>query len=829
MLCSLNRADRVNLAGKALKVKEMVFVQLAKADRRGNEKKILLHEEVEKRYLAYALSTIVSRALPDVRDGLKPVHRRILYAMNSMGLSDAAKMRKSAAVVGEVIGKYHPHGDQAAYEALARMAQDFSLRYPLIDGSGNFGSVDGDSPAAMRYTEARLSAFAGALMREINEGTTAFRPTYDGMGVEPDVLPAGVPNLLLNGSSGIAVGMTCSFPPHNAAEVLAACRAVIRDKNIGATGLLHYVKGPDFPTGGEILDQFETLAEIYESGHGSIRVRGTFEVEQRPRGAPNLIVTSVPYSVNKSRLIERIAQLIKEKRLRQVQDIRDESTQDVRIVLELRGSDVKPESVMAFLYKHTDLQINFPVNLIAITPQGVPERLSLGQIIRYFTDFRYEKTTLRLKHRLELLEQRIHILAGFDLIFQDMEEALRIIRSARNREQAEQGLKSHFGLSDKQVDSILEMRLYRLVALEMGKLMDELAAKKREAREISQDLASPERLWKIVDRDLEDAAKKFGDPRRTRLVGAKEASAIEFNPAEFVEHEDVTVILSKQGWIRRIKTEVGEVSSLKFREGDGPLGLARVNTERTVGLFSSLGKVYVMRALDIPATSGFGEPVGTLLNLADGEFMVGFIVPHPVKESAPAREDRNDEDENGAKGDNQHGEREQPLLFRELDEPATETQPIDEPLVSRGILVTRGGKGFQFELEILYEPTKRIGRKLVNLAREDAVVTVRESDRKEVAIAASSGHMVAFPVEQVPVLAGPAGGVRMIKLIHEAHVIALETVGPGDFLAIEQQAGKVEILAEKDVARFNRGARGKRYCDGMARMQRQAQVESEVQ
>ena len=606
-------------------------MQLSGAVRKGKEKTILLDEEVEKRYLAYALSTIVSRALPDVRDGLKPVHRRILYAMHSMGLGDTAKMRKSAAVVGEVIGKYHPHGDQAAYDALVRMAQDFSLRYPLIEGSGNFGSVDGDAPAAMRYTETRLSAFAGTLMREIEQGTTTFRPTYDGVGEEPDILPAAVPNLLLNGSSGIAVGMSCSFPPHNLGEVLAACRAAIREPNAGVASLMKYVKGPDFPTGGEILDQPNDLAAIYAEGHGSVRLRGTFQVEKRPRSGENLIVTSIPYSVNKSRLIERIAHLIKDRRLRHVQDVRDESAGDVRIVLELKAGDVKPESVMAFLYKHTDLQINFPVNMIAITPQGVPERLRLDAIVRHFLDFRYEKTRLRLEHTLALLEKRIHILEGFDRLFQDLDRALKIIRSARSKQEAQEGLQSHFALDDQQVDAILEMRLYRLVGLEIGKLLDELLEKKRQAREIAQDLGSPERLWNIVDRNLEEAVKKFGDTRRTRLVGEQEAVAIAFNPEEFVEHEDVTVILSKQGWIRRMKAEVADEATLKFREGDGLFGWARVNTERTIALFSNFGKVYIPRGLDIPATAGFGEPVSSLFSLADGEFMVGFIVPDPAR------------------------------------------------------------------------------------------------------------------------------------------------------------------------------------------------------
>ena len=395
-----------------------------------------LKDEVEKRYLAYALSTIVSRALPDVRDGLKPVHRRILYAMHGMKLGDSSKMRKSAAIVGEVIGKYHPHGDQAAYDALVRMAQDFSLRYPLIEGSGNFGSIDGDSPAAMRYTETRLSRFSGLLLQDIDEGTTDFRPTYDGIGEEPDVLPAAVPNLLLNGSSGIAVGMSCSFPPHNLGEIVAACRAAIKNPDLDVNGLMEYINGPDFPTGAEIIESHDRLREIYESGHGSIRVRGTYKVEQPGRGKTLLVITALPYSVNKAKLVERIAVLIREKRLRNVFDVRDESAEDIRVVLEIRGTDIKPESIVGFLCRHTELQINFPMNFIAINPQGAPDRLSLDKIIKYFLEFRYHKTVRRLNHLLEILRKRIHILEGFEILFDDLDKAIAIIRSSRSRAEA---------------------------------------------------------------------------------------------------------------------------------------------------------------------------------------------------------------------------------------------------------------------------------------------------------------------------------------------------------------------------------------------------------
>ncbi|HMK35627.1 MAG TPA: DNA topoisomerase (ATP-hydrolyzing) [Desulfomonilaceae bacterium] len=791
-------------------------MQLTTSGRRTGQPSALLHEEVEKRYLAYALSTIVSRALPDVRDGLKPVHRRILYAMHGMRLSDAARMRKSAAVVGEVIGKYHPHGDQAAYDALVRMAQDFSLRYPLIEGSGNFGSVDGDAPAAMRYTETRLSAFAGLLLREIDQGTTEFRPTYDAMGEEPLVLPAAMPNLLLNGTSGIAVGMSCSFPPHHLGEVIAACRAVIQDRDLETTALLAHVKGPDFPTGGEVLIHPDSLTQIYASGHGSIKVRGTFETESLQRGRTNLIVTSIPYSVNKSRLIERIAQLIRDKRLKQVQDVRDESTTEVRIVLELRGGDVRPDSVMAFLYRHTDLQINFPINFIAITPQGVPDRLSLKRVIGFFLDFRYEITVLRLQHKLEILRKRIHILNGFNILFEDLDKALRIIRTARSRSEAEQGLKSHFDLDDEQVNAILEMRLYRLVGMEIGKLLDELAAKRKEAAEIARDLASSQRLWKIIDKELAEIAQKFQDRRRTRIVQETEAPAIEYDPNEFVEHEDTTVILSRQGWIRRVKTEVGDESSLKFRENDSLLGCVRVHTGRTVALFSNFGKLYVMKALDVPATTGFGEPMGSLLNLVDGECLIAIIAPDPVEtrgESAAAPESAADshEEQNG-------NELSQGFLFEQRQDEAAAPESVQQDQ-QRAVLITRRGQGFRFDYAILREVTKRTGRRLVILKKDDEVVAVQPATGDLVAIGVSTGNILVFGLEEVSILAGPGQGVRMIKIAPEASVIFMETATLADKLRIRTKRGREKSFSIRELV-GKRDTKGKSMASGIMEMEK---------
>jgi DNA gyrase/topoisomerase IV subunit A len=648
------------------------------------------------------------------------------------------------------------------------------------------------------------------------------------MGEEPDVLPSAIPNLLLNGSSGIAVGMSCSFPPHNIVEVLAACRAAITNRDLDTLGVLKYIKGPDFPTGGEILEDPKHLAEVYATGHGFIKVRATFELEQAGRGKTNLIVTSIPYSVNKSRLIERIAQLIKDKKLRHIHDVRDESTEDVRIVLELRGGDVNADSMMAFLYKHTDLQINFPINHIAVTPLGAPERLGLDKIIRYFLDFRYQKTVLRLKHRLEILQKQIHVLEGFKILFDDLDKALRVIRSAGSRKQAEEGLTSAFALDSEQVDAVLEMRLYKLVGLEIGKVLDELAAKKAEAYGIASDVASDARIWKIVDSELAEIAVKFGDKRRTKVVEHKEAPAQAYNPDEFVEHEDVTVILSRQGWIRRVKTEIEDLASVKLREGDSLLGHVRVNTGSTVAIFSNLGKVYVTRALDIPPSTGFGEPINSLFWLVDGEFAVGFIAPDTI--ISPPREKTEMLDLPSESIDSDGDGSPQYSLFGSPEQDGADSpeESFSVPVLERGILITRNGKGFRFDYSILRESTKRSGRKLVSLAKGDEVVAAVPEDGQLVAIAVDSGRMLVFPVDQVPILAGPGQGVRMIKVTPESHVVGLALMNIGDSLQIDSKEDKEQILEAADIPMANRSTRGKKVSESISDLRRLSRDEGNI-
>ena len=464
--------------------------------------------EAEKRYLSYALSVITSRALPDVRDGLKPVQRRILYAMvNDLGLRPDARFRKSAAVVGEVMGKYHPHGDTALYDAMVRMAQTFVMRAPLVQGQGNFGSPDGDAPAAMRYTEAKLAPLAMELLGELGKDTVDFRPNYDGTRNEPLILPARYPNLLVNGSYGIAVGMATSIPPHNLGEVIDACVFLIDAAEVTPKRLLKLVKGPDFPTGGELLCSKQELADIYETGHGSVKLRGTWEhVPGKRRGDSDaIIITSTPYAVERKTVVEKIAEVIVKRKLAPLLDVRDESTDEVRVVLEVkRGAD--PHLVMAYLFKHTPLQTNVNFNLTCLIPteegSSAPRRLGLVEILNEFLDFRLITVTRRIEHELKLLLRRIHILEGFEIVFDALDQAIRIIRRSDGRQDAARKLIGRFGLSEMQADAILDLRLYRLSKLEILAIHKELAEKRALARKLQALLKSESKLWDLVKDEL---------------------------------------------------------------------------------------------------------------------------------------------------------------------------------------------------------------------------------------------------------------------------------------------------------------------------------------
>src|SRR5215203_85125 len=474
----------------------------------GGTEGVALHEAAQSRYLNYALSVITSRALPDVRDGLKPVQRRILYTMWQQNLTADAKHRKCAKVVGDVMGNYHPHGDAAIYDTLARMAQSFSLRVPVIDGSGNFGSLDGDAPAAMRYTECRLARVADEMLQEIDQQTVPFRPNYDGTRTEPVVLPSRIPNLLVNGATGIAVGMATNIPPHNLNEVCTALIKLAGNEDLSSVQLCRYVKGPDFPTGGQILNSADELKEIYRTGSGTVRLRATWEEGPSSRSSQTIYITSIPYTVNKAALVERIADVVLSRKLPPLVDVKDVSTDDVRIALELK-KDADPKMVMAYLFKNTPLQTNVIVNLTCLIPTenaevGRPERLDLKSILWHFLHFRLEVVTNRLEHELESLGKRIHVLEGFEKVFDALDEIIRIIRKSDGKADSAEKIMKRFELDAEQTDAILELKLYRLARLEILVIQNELADKRKRARQISGLLKDEDGRWKVVRNEIEE-------------------------------------------------------------------------------------------------------------------------------------------------------------------------------------------------------------------------------------------------------------------------------------------------------------------------------------
>src|SRR5881409_3489250 len=499
-----------------------------------------LHEAAQSRYLNYALSVITSRALPDVRDGLKPVQRRILYTMWQQGLTADAKHRKCAKVVGDVMGSFHPHGDAALYETLVRMAQSFSLRYPLVDGSGNFGSLDGDSAAAMRYTECRLARIADEMLGEIEQATVPFRPNYDGTKTEPVVLPARLPNLLVNGTTGIAVGMATNIPPHNVAEVCTALVKLLDNEDMGNAQLCRYIKGPDFPTGGQILNSQDELKQIYKTGAGTIRLRGTWDIGPETRSTKTIYVESIPYTVNKSQLVEAIGQIAESRKLPQLIDVKDLSTEDVRIALEMK-KDADEKMIMAYLFKHTALQINFAVNLTCLVPTenpevGRPERLDLKQILWHFLHFRLEVVTKRLEHELATLKQRIHILEGFEKVFDALDEIIKMIRKSDGKADAAEKIIGRFKLDAEQTDAILELKIYRLARLEILVIRQELEDRRKRARQINALLKDEDSRWKLVRTELEEVSKTYGDKRRTAI--ASDSGEAEYSADDFIVEED---------------------------------------------------------------------------------------------------------------------------------------------------------------------------------------------------------------------------------------------------------------------------------------------------
>ena len=568
-----------------------------------------LRDALEERYLAYALSTIMHRALPDARDGLKPVHRRILHGMNLLRLGPASPFKKSAKVVGDVMGSFHPHGDQAIYDALVRLAQDFSSRYPLVDGQGNFGNIDGDGAAAYRYTEARMTDVARLLLDGIDEDAVDFRPNYDGTTDEPVVLPAAFPNLLANGAQGIAVGMATSIPPHNAAELCDAALYLISHPKATSDQLLTFVQGPDFPTGGIIVEGRESIAESYRTGKGGFRVRARWEKEEQGRGTWVAIVTEIPYGVPKSRLIEKIAELLQERKLPLLADVRDESAEDIRIVLEPRARNVDPVILMESLFRLTELEARVPMNVNVLVQGGkVPKVLGLAEALREWLDHRRDVLIRRSRHRLGQIDRRLEILRGLLTIYLDLDRVIKIIRE---EDEPKTELMKVFKLTEIQANAILDTRLRALRKLEEMQLNQELAELEKEKLDTEKLLASEAAQWKTVAWEIREVRKTFGPDtklgkRRTAFADAPDTSDIDFAEA-LVEREPITVIVSQKGWIRAMKGHVADLSGVQFKGDDALRTSFFAETTSKILLAVSNGKVFTIDASKLPGGRGFGD------------------------------------------------------------------------------------------------------------------------------------------------------------------------------------------------------------------------------
>jgi len=584
-----------------------------------------MSEALSRRYLAYALSTITNRALPDVRDGFKPVHRRIMYAMQQMRLNPQAAARKCAKVVGEVMGGYHPHGDASIYDALVRLAQDFSQRYPLVDGQGNFGNIDGDNAAAMRYTECKLTAAAVLLMEGIDQDSVDFKATYDDQDEEPVVLPAGFPNLLANGSSGIAVGMATSIPPHNVGELIDACHLLLERPDATTEELAHIVPGPDFPTGGVAVEGHASILDAYETGRGGVRLRARWETEDLGRGVWRIVVTEMPYQVQKSKLIADLADLIENKKAPLLADVRDESAEDIRLVLEPKSRTIEPEVLMESLFRLSDLEVRFPINMNVLDATGTPRVMGLKACLQAFLDHRREVLVRRAQWRIDRVEKRLHLLEGLRIVFLNLDEVIRIVRE---EEQPKAVLIARFGLSELQADFILDTRLRQLARIEEMTIENEYKALSDELAALQSLSASPTKQWKQIGKDLEAVRKAMVSPRRTTISEAVDTSAIASIEA-FIPREAITVILSERGWIRAAKGKVDDPSELKFKEGDSLAFLVPGYTTDKLLLAASDGRIFTIGADKLASGRGHGEPVRLMIDLDEGADIVNLLAHQP--------------------------------------------------------------------------------------------------------------------------------------------------------------------------------------------------------
>jgi len=745
-----------------------------------------LHEAAQSRYLNYALSVITSRALPDVRDGMKPVQRRILYTMWQQGVTFDAKHRKCAKIVGDVMGNYHPHGDTAIYDTLVRMAQPFSLRVPLVDGSGNFGSLDGDNAAAMRYTECRLARIADEVLAELEQATVHYRPNYDGTKSEPVVLPSRIPNLLLNGATGIAVGMATNIPPHNLGELCTALIKLVDDPELTTHQLCNYIKGPDFPTGAHILNSKSELKQIYKEGTGAVKVRATWKAGPETRAEKTILVTSIPYAVNKSVLVEQIAQVVLSRKLPPLLDVRDLSADDVRIELAMK-KDADEQMVMAYLFKHTALQNNFAVNMTCLVPTekpdvGRPERLELREILWHFLQFRLEVVTKRLEHELAQLSHRIHILEGFEKVFDALDEIIKIIRKSDGKADAAEKIMKRFELDADQTDAILELKLYRLARLEILIIQKELEEKRKRVREIKRLLSDEESRWKMVRSELEEIQTKYakGEAFKRRTLIEDIGEEKEYSAEDFIVEEDNVVIVSRDGWVKRQK-EVKDLSSTRLREGDSVLAVLPGSTRATACFFTNFGTAYTCRIIDVPATTGYGEPIQSLFKFKDGEKVVAAMSMDP-------------------------------RVTTDIKSPGTDKEGAPLPPPTHAVAVTSDGYALRFSFESLVEISTRAGRRYARPAGSAQVVGVEVTHGKEIIIAATrQAHAMLCKVGEINYLSGPGKGVILIKLDKgdDAVLGFIVATGDRDLLRLETSRGAEQTVSLGKYDAVGRGGRGR--------------------
>jgi topoisomerase-4 subunit A len=722
---------------------------------------------LSERYLVYALSTITARSLPDVRDGLKPVHRRLLWAMRLLRLDPTGAFKKSARVVGDVIGKYHPHGDQSVYDAMVRLAQHFALRYPLVDGQGNFGNIDGDNAAAYRYTEARLTAIATTLMAGLDEGTVDFKPTYNGEEEEPEVFPGLFPNLLANGSSGIAVGMATSIPPHNVSELIDAAAHLIDNPRAEDRDLMDFVAGPDFPTGGVLVDSRESIAQAYATGRGSFRLRALVTQEKEKGGGWALLVSEMPYGVQKAKLIEQIAALIADKKLPILADVRDESDEQVRLVLEPRSRTVDPQLLLESLYKLTDLEVRFPLNLNVLDKDRTPGVMSLRQALLAWLEFQVEVMLRRSTTRIGKIDDRLELLEGFLTAYLNLDRVIEIIRT---EDEPKPVLVAEFKLSDRQAEAILNMRLRSLRKLEEMEIGREREKLVKERDELAKLIESPARQRTRLKRDLAALKEQFGDDRRTRIDEVGPPREIDWSA--MIEKEPITVILSQRGWIRSMKGHVAleEIADLKWREGDGPFIHFHAQTTDRLAIFASNGRVYTLGGDKLPGGRGFGEPVRLSIDLdADVEVVTMMVVRPDMK-----------------------------LLVAASD-----------------------GRGFVTSGEATLAETRK-GKQLVNLKGKAQVAVVRPipEGADAVAVIGENRKMLVFPLAELPEL-GRGQGVALQRYRDGglSDAIAFPLAG-GLSWALGGETGRTRTESDLTPWKAARGAAGRMPPIGFPRSNR---------